>query len=351
MKSRVGFISLLGLACLALASVPAMALDPYDTPEISCESSTLASITLHVCSPLGSTGAPAGLTIQWKTAADYAASGWADDGTLCRLSLSGQPSLQHPGKSRWELVPGECENVTIGDINFDETGVSGQGCGLEPLECATEYVFRWFAHAGRGFGRSDWGDDLTCSTLACPSERCTYTQGYWKNHGGPVGCNQAPVNPPDPVWPASVMTSGMSLGSPPVNYSAAQLCTILNTQGGQKGLITLAHQLIAAKLNLANNATGCAALDNAIALANSQIGNVNLYNLAIGTCTGPGVYPPGCGNTVPSANTDLTNFNEGVLGGLCGPHCSIGPLKQDSGEAAAPALENSTWGAIKSTYK
>ena len=353
--SRLLGCCLLALGVIAGASAPAFAaLDPYSVPDVSCESATLASITLHVCG--GATGAPAGVTIQWKTAADFAASGWADDGTLCKLSLSGQPSLQHPDKSRWELVPGECEDITIGDINFDETGVSGSGCGLDPLQCGTEYVFRWFAHAGRGFGRSDFGGNLTCSTLDCPvGGRCTYTQGYWKNHGGPEGCNQAPVNAPDPVWPASIMSGGMTLGSPGVNYSAADLCLILNTPGGGgKGLLTMAHQLIAAKLNLANGAQGCARLDDAINTGNNQIGSVNLVTLANGECNKKGVTPPpGCGNTVPSANGPLTEFNEGVLGGVCGPHCSVGPpgLKADASAQAPTATRRSSWGSVKSIYR
>lgn len=355
LSSRFLGCCLVGLGVVALASAPAFAaLDPYSVPDVSCEGSTLASITLHVCG--GATGAPAGVTIQWKTAADFAASGWADDGTLCKLSLSGQPSLQHPEKSRWELLPGECEDITIGDIEFDETGVSGSGCGLDPLKCGTYYVFRWFAHAGRGMGRSDWGGDLTtCHTLDCPVEgRCTYTQGYWKNHGGPAGCDGSPVNSPDPVWPASIISGGMNLGT--VHYTADELCTILNTAGGNKGLIKLAHQLIAANLNLANNAVGCPALTAAIVSANSAIGSVNLITLIAGDCSGPpSGRPAGCGSGVPDANTDLTNFNEGVLGGLCGPHCSKGgggdSIKSGATPLAPSSTQRSSWGSVKSIYR
>src|SRR5262245_53323548 len=202
---RIQVVAGLVAVCCALGGLSgtALALDPYDTPVITCEGSTLASITLHVCGG-AVTGAPAGLSIHWKTAADFAVSGWADDGTLCALSLSGQPSLMHPDKSRWELLPGECEDIVIGDINFDETGVSGQGCGLDALECGTEYVFRWFAHAGRGFGRSDWGGDITCSTAACPPQQCTFTQGYWKNHGVD-GCRSG-MNTNN--WPATILANG-----------------------------------------------------------------------------------------------------------------------------------------------
>ena len=321
-----------GVASLAIA--PAHALDPYDVPVITCVNSeaTLASITLSVCGG-ATTGAPAGLTIQWKKKSDYDISGWADDGTLCKLSLSGQPSLQHPGKSRWELMAGECEDVTIGDINFDETGVSGTGCGLDPLECGTEYVFRWFAHAGRGFGRSAWGGDLVCSTAPCPPSRCTFTQGYWKTHG-PAGCvtgnnsNQ---------WPAAAFP--MQLGS--TNYSAAQACAIFNVPAGGNCLLSLAHQLIAAKLNLANGATSCTALTDAIASANSIIGTKVIPPVGSGSIT-----QGACGSVGPTI-TALTAYNEG---GLCSPNChGSGPLFDS---ADSPAVgQKSHWGEIKVRYR
>ena len=101
----------------SLASAPARALPAYDVPVITCESATLASITLNVCGG-ENTGAPAGVTIQWMTKADFDANGgWyaSDDPRLCKLSLSGQPSLQHPDRSRWELLPDECETIKIGE--------------------------------------------------------------------------------------------------------------------------------------------------------------------------------------------------------------------------------------------
>jgi hypothetical protein len=341
MFQRIACCCLLALGIVAVSSAPASAaLDPYSVPTLTCESSTLSSITLLVCG--GTTGAPAGVTIQWKTAADYAAHGWSDGTDLCALSLSGQPSLQHPGASRWELLPGECETIKIGDVNFDETGVSGTGCGLDPLVCGTDYVFRIFAHAGRGFGRSDFSQNFTCTTAPCPPRQCTFTQGYWKNHG-PAGCvsgnntNQ---------WPASVLTNGMTLGT--VHYSASDLCFLLNDPGAGKGLVTLSHQLITAYMNLANGATDCPALEAAIASANSAIGSVNLVTLANGSCGGPpSGRPAGCGAGVPAANDDLTAYNEG---GLCSPNCGDS-LKSGASPSAPSATQHSTWGKVKSIYR
>jgi hypothetical protein len=338
----------LALALVALTSVSALALEPYDTPVVECAGSTLASITLSVCGG-ATTGAPAGLSIHWKKLSDYEVSGWADDGTLCALSLSGQPSLQHPDKSRWELLAGECEEITIGDINFDETGVSGQGCGLEPLDCGTEYVFRWFAHAGRRMGRSDWGSNIICSTASCPSLRCAYTQGYWKNHGGPAGCNGSPVNDPDPVWPASVMSGGMTLGT--VTYTADQLCTILNAPAAGSKAIALAHQMIAARLNLANDATDCTNVQDALVAADAVIGSFDLFAKATTSCSGPPPRAPICsqdrdGGTLTGT---ITSYNEGALctGNCHGSDGAANPLTQ----TFTPEEEANTWGGLKALFR
>lgn len=68
----------------------------------------------------------------------------------------------------------------------------------------------------------------------CPEVRqphCNYTQGYWKNH--------------EEAWPvSSLLISG-------VTYNQAELLTILKTPVKGNGLISLLHQLIAAKLNIA----------------------------------------------------------------------------------------------------
>ena len=67
---------------------------------------------------------------------------------------------------------------------------------------------------------------------------CTKTQGYWKNH--------------EEAWPVSSLTLGVT------TYSQVQLLAILREPVRGNGLISLAHQLIAAKLNVASGATGIA---------------------------------------------------------------------------------------------
>jgi hypothetical protein len=261
------------------------------TPEISCGPATQTSIIINV--KAGATGAPAGFSLQWMTAADYAANGnqWylSDDLRLCKASFSGNANL-----SRYNLGPNESVAVSIGEFLFDN-GASTNCDGA--LVCGTEYVFRAFAHANSSLMRSDFTSNLNCSTSSCGhGETCTLTQGYWKTHGPiPTGNNSYD-------WPQSVKDNGLTLGT--VTYTAEQLLAILNTSASGNGLIALAHQLIAAKLNVANGADPTDA-DAAIAAADALIGGL--------------VIPPvGSGSLPNSATgsliTSLTNYNEGTSG-------------------------------------
>jgi hypothetical protein len=261
------------------------------TPSLACYSATEVSITLNVCA--GATGAPAGFSIQWMTKADYDANGWpsnSDDPTsqptFCKGSFSGNANL-----SRYNLEPNQCVQVNIGEFLFDN-GAS-TNCPTA-LTCGTEYVFRAFAHANRTLNRSAFSSNQTCSTLPCdpPSGQCTYTQGYWKTHGPvPLGNNSN-------VWDVSSLTLGT------VSYTDLQLLNIFNTQPAGNGIVALAHQLIAAKLNIANGADG-SAIQSSINAADALIGGL--------------VIPPvGSGYLSSSATsaltTALTNYNEGATG-------------------------------------
>jgi hypothetical protein len=290
-KTVVFSAVLLALLSSALLVSPfkSSAKSNISTPTINCNGATQTSINILVTA--GATGLPAGFTLQWIKADDLAANGgvWPDG--VCGGSFSGNANL-----SRYNLAAGESVSVNVGEFLFDN-GASTTCPG--PLECDTTYVFRAFGHATNSLNRSDFTPDLTCSTLPCFHNEggCTFTQGYWKTHGPvPVGNNEY-------VWPDSVKSGGMTLGT--VNYTASQLLSIFNQPAGGNGLIALAHQLIAAKLNIANGASTTAAVDNAIINADALIGNK--------------VIPPvGTGSLPPSSTaaliTTLTDYNEGATG-------------------------------------
>ena len=258
-----------------------------DVPTLQCGTATQTSINIIVTA--GASGAPAGFSLQWMKASDYAANGnqWyaSDDPRLCKASFSGNANL-----SRYELAAGESVTVNVGEFLFDEGASTNCGDGLV---CGTAYVFRCFAHANSSLQRSEFTPNLTCSTLTCiGGEGCTYTQGFWKTHGPiPTGNNTN-------QWAVNNLTLGT------VNYTDLQLQSIFDTPAGGNGLIALAHQLMAAKLNIANGSDGTAIAAD-IAAADALIGGL--------------VIPPvGAGSLPPAATsaliTALANYNEGATG-------------------------------------
>lgn len=128
------------------------------------------------------------------------------------------------------------------------------------------------------------------------SQGCTFTIGFWKTHGPiPKGNNSN-------EWPVNALTLGT------VNYTGLQLLSILNQPVEGNGLVSLAHQLIGAKLNVLSGATS-PTIAATIAAADALIGN------RVVPPVGSGFLDP---STTSALNTALTNFNEGLAGP---PHC------------------------------
>jgi hypothetical protein len=143
-------------------------------------------------------------------------------------------------------------------------------CENVPLTCGQDYVFRAFAHnVPQGASKSPFSTTQKCSTDACSeSGGCTYTQGHWKTHGPiPTGNN---VN----EWPVISLTLGT------VTYTDLQCQSIFDAPAAGNGLIILAHQLMAAKLNIANGADGTDIAD-AIAAADALIGDLVIPPLGL----------------------------------------------------------------------
>jgi hypothetical protein len=134
------------------------------------------------------------------------------------------------------------------------------------------------------------------NTFTEPPVGCTFTQGYWKTHGPAAKGNNTNV------WPVSSLTLGT------VTYTASQLQSILDAPVKGNGLISLAHQLIAAKLNIANGASG-SSIASTITAADALIGSL--------------VVPPvGGGSLDPAVTAALTDALDAFNSGLTGPgHC------------------------------
>jgi hypothetical protein len=289
----------IGLALGFLAFSPATASAAgktctFATPTLTV-TPTQSSLQVQVCA--GATGAPAGFSLQWLTAAEYEAAGnqWPSvyiceeaSCNYCKASFSG--NANNSNYNLTALAPGNCVTVNVGDFLFDN-GASTE-C-TDALTCGTSYLFRVFAHATSTCMKSAQSAPQTFSTLSCDlTEGCTLTQGYWKTHGPiPTGNN---VN----EWGVTELTLGNVL------YTDLQLQSIFDTAASGNGLVSLAHQLIAAKLNIIAGADGTT-VAAAIASADALIGNL--------------VAPPvGIGSLAPSATSALTatlaSFNEGAIG-------------------------------------
>jgi hypothetical protein len=101
-----------------------------------------------------------------------------------------------------------------------------------------------------------------CAVTAQP-----LTQGFWKNHTS--------------AWPAlptftqgGTTVSGLTLGT--TFYTAAQLETILETPpSGGNALLILAHQEIAAKLNILNGSMATTSAIAALTLADTDLAMIN----------------------------------------------------------------------------
>lgn len=261
----------------------------FDAPIISCVDATQTSITIRVTG--GATGAPAGFSLHWMTkeALDALNGVWpsSESGLMCTGSFSGNANGHV-----FNLTAGGYVDVTLGDVLFDTPGASST-CA-EDLLCGTQYVFRAFAHATSTMFKSGWSANQVCSTDACV-ENCVYGQGYWQRHG-PVPPGQSEELY---IWPQSVKDNGLMLGT--VSYTAVQLQSILYATGATNGLVKLAHQLIAAKLNIANGADD-STIASTIVAADALIGGLVIPPVGSGSLTN---------QQVAALNEALSAYNEG----------------------------------------
>jgi len=301
MKHWHRLVVLTAIFSLSLVSAAFAALD---TPSISTGMSGHAKQTLFITA--GPSGAPNGFTIRWMDQSTFYSNGGQFDAQPSlgedNASFTGEPSLNTFGGqyTTFKIGPNETIRVEIGDLQ-DETGVTGTRGELDE---GVRYYFAAFANDENGAAASDLSVVVNDATTA--TTNCTYTQGYWKNH--------------ESAWPVSSLTLGT------VNYTKAECLAILGEPVNGNGLISLAHQLIAALLNIAQGADPSAA-SAAIASANALIGGL--------------VVPPIGGGFLDPANTTvLTQTLDDYNNGITGPgHCGTVPTQP------------STWGQVKSLYR
>jgi hypothetical protein len=284
-RSRVLAVVSFAILVPAFNVVPGSA-EVLDTPSftLGVSGTNKQAVTIHA----GATGTPAGFTILWIREEDFTDndSNWYPPGDPRQVQIHfwGTPTLNvFPGESpTFLLAPFARITVELGDV-ADESGVAASS--TDEMERATSYICRVFANAGGGYQQSG-ARDFEATTML--GTNCIHTQGYWKNH--------------EDDWPVAVL----ALGS--VVYDQGQLLSILNQPVAGNGLISLAHQLVAAKLNIAGGGDSEAVI-GAVLAADDLIGDL--------------VVPPvGSGYLLPSATSELTqdldDWNNQITGsGSC----------------------------------
>jgi hypothetical protein len=304
-------VSAAALACaLAFAqAAPALAQGDLETPTVTQGITGLGKQVLTITA--GSTGCPNGFTVFWMTQADYVGSGsqwWIyGDPRQGEAYFWGTPELNDGGGTytTFKLAPFQSIEVEIGNL-IDESGVTLSDWRTDwdnELEEGTNYMFCAWANPTATMYQSGFSENIEGQTN--PHADCTHTSSWWKH------------NPSQ--WPVANLTLGT------VSYTKAQLIQILGKTAGSNGLIALAKQLIAAKLNI---------------LIGANPSSVNATIIAADTQIGSRVAPPvGTGTLTMSS----TNVKTNTLGNY-NSDCNHIPCMST---VAAPP----TWGVLKARYR
>lgn len=191
---------------------------------------------------------------------------------------SPQPLTQH-------VIPLSTLGATCGDdltivVHVVAAEVDGSGAILRYTH---GFAFSEDACADKGYCLHH----PVCCPPADAGVGCTLTQGFWKNH-------------PD-AWPVS------SLSIAGITYSVAELIELLETAPKGDASLILAHQLIAAMVNVANGAPEPPEVDEALTLlaANADTDG----RLPFGFQPGSALH-----QQATDLADELADFNEGVAG-------------------------------------
>ncbi len=139
-------------------------------------------------------------------------------------------------------------------IQIAHGSVDTQFCFSYTFDLAGTYNLRYQYAGGQG------QNNFTVIVDNCDGV-CTHGLGWWKNHSNDNPGNQ------ENLWPVS----SLDLGS--VNYTQNQLNEIFDQSVQGNGLVSLAHHLAAAKLNIANGVDG-SSISSVITDADALIGSL-----------------------------------------------------------------------------
>ena len=205
----------------------------------------------------------------------------------------------HLGNALWTHQFGTPADEQHGGVAIDASDVYVAG--------STDGAFPGQTFAGR--------DDafLAKLTIVIAASPCPLSQGFWKNH--------------EDAWPVGSLT----LGAEP--YDQAQLLGLLRTPPKGDASLILAHQLIAAKLNVANGS------DPAPIAANITQADAVL-------AAHPGALPYGVeastqeGRAMTAVSEILDEYNNGRLTPACVPSPEDGSTDVWSPDGGPPVVGN-----------
>jgi hypothetical protein len=162
-----------------------------------------------------------------------------------------------------QLAPGQCKEFWAGNeetVSIVEETLAGftQTCtrttfaGTGPCTTNTSVTDAYVD------GEPDAGELIifTNTEIFTPPTGCTYTQGYWKTHS-----SYGPAGPEDDGWD--------NVGGPDAAFFSSGLTwyQLFWTPVKGRKYVSLAHQYMAAKLNVENGTASTAAVDAALAAA------------------------------------------------------------------------------------
>jgi archaellum component FlaF (FlaF/FlaG flagellin family) len=135
-------------------------------------------------------------------------------------------------------------------------------CAIGPYACGTETTYTnkvSFSAPSGATGSAECSVDV--SVPEC-GEGCTLTQGYWKTHS-----SRGPARPADDTWNA--------VGGPGAIFyrSGRTWYQVFWTPPAGNPYYNLAHQFMAARLNVANGASTTAEVDACLTFANTFFSN------------------------------------------------------------------------------
>ena len=293
----------LGFAAMAAVPLAAFA-DTLPTPTARVVETGFAKVVLEI--DPGVQGAPGGFTVQWIKQTDFIANGghWytAPNALQQQAVFTGSPTLNtwNGQLQTFVLAPNQKARVEIGDL-ADETGVASTF--TDELDVNKSWVFGVFLNGTALQNRSAIAPPAHGATRG--GQNCTFTVGYWKNHPN--------------AWPVSSLVLGGRM------YTKAQLLAILAQPVQGNGLVSLARQMIATRLNRANGAAELE-VESALAMSDGLIGTHAIPPVG-GAFLDPGLTSP--------TTQVLDDFNNGIIGpGQC-----------------ATATRPSTWGQLKADYR